>query len=150
MLPRTALSAELRLAILRDRDSHPMKHLPCLHRGDPMEARRWSCHCPAVRAPLGVTVELCQGCVFRDRPLDELTGKSRKHPKPGPGPCIHRGEQVDTGTADLCGRKGQKFPVYACALHGECVIGAFCRRQKWRSCLQCEDQTDPLPESQKS
>ena len=56
-------------------------------------------------------------------------------------PCIHRGEVIDEGTADRCGRKGEKFPIYACVLHGECVIGAFCVRQKWRSCLTCEDQT---------
>lgn len=58
----------------------------------------------------------------------------------GPAPCIHRGAVTGEVTADLCGRKGERFPIYACALHGECVIGAFCRRQKWRSCLTCADQ----------
>jgi len=58
-----------------------------------------------------------------------------------PQGCIHRGPQIDEGTATLCGRNGERFPIYSCDLHGECVIGAFCRRQKWRSCLTCGDQT---------
>jgi hypothetical protein len=55
--------------------------------------------------------------------------------------CSHRGQKIDEGTADLCGRKGDRFPIYSCGLHGECVIGAFCKRQKWQSCLQCSDLT---------
>lgn len=53
--------------------------------------------------------------------------------------CVHRGAIIDHGTADRCGRKGKQFPIYSCEIHGECVIGAFCRLQKWQSCLNCSD-----------
>ena len=115
-------------------------------------------HCPAHR--FSVTRNLLRICQSSEAGFQKLadvaqlradpqeSDVSRLHVRETEGPfrrgCIHRGEAIDEGTADRCGRKGEKFPIYACALHGECVIGAFCKRQKWKSCLQCEDQSDVI------
>lgn len=55
--------------------------------------------------------------------------------------CVHRGAILQERTADLCGRRGQTFPVYQCALHGECVLTRFCQKQPERICWMCDDAT---------
>lgn len=56
--------------------------------------------------------------------------------------CVHRGPILRERKADLCGRRGQMFPVYSCGLHGECVHTRFCEKQPEKICWQCEDATD--------
>lgn len=60
-------------------------------------------------------------------------------------PCLHRGEQIDTRECQTCGSRGVIEPVYACGLHGKCMM------RPWRVqgeegvqiCLRCEDRPEP-------
>jgi hypothetical protein len=58
--------------------------------------------------------------------------------------CPHRGGKIRQQVADLCGLRGQPFPVYGCQLHGECTDRLICQRQTVRTCFICrangEDQ----------
>lgn len=61
--------------------------------------------------------------------------------------CQHRGDVVTTRKADLCGVPKGDYPVYACALHGECVLTRFCKRQPERTCFTCPDAVAKEPHS---
>ncbi len=61
--------------------------------------------------------------------------------------CQHRGDVVTTRKADLCGVPKEEFPVYACTLHGECVLTRFCKRQPERTCFTCPDAVSKEPHS---
>lgn len=56
--------------------------------------------------------------------------------------CVHRGDVLRKGKADLCGRKGEVFNVFACAVHGECAIGRYCKKQKEMACVTCGDRQE--------
>ncbi len=60
--------------------------------------------------------------------------------------CHHRGPQSRLQTADLCGLRGREFPVFSCAVHGECTLNRICAKQTLRSCAAClaagEDHSD--------
>lgn len=53
--------------------------------------------------------------------------------------CKHRLPVIAERKADLCGRSGEMFPVFGCAIHGECVMTRFCKRQPERLCYLCDD-----------
>lgn len=61
--------------------------------------------------------------------------------KPGWRNCIHRGDKVREQEADLCGLRGQLYPVFACAIHGECADSRFCAKQPQKICWLCDDLT---------
>lgn len=61
--------------------------------------------------------------------------------------CQHRGEQTREATADLCGYRKKQFPVFACAIHGECSLSRFCRKQTVKSCAVCEDRSPATQET---
>ena len=54
-----------------------------------------------------------------------------------PAECIHRGEELETGTCDLCGLKGQSFQIYSCSIHGKCSLTR--KHTKVKSCGACDD-----------
>jgi hypothetical protein len=55
-------------------------------------------------------------------------------------PCRHRGEVVEQGVCNVCGFKGQPYDVYACALHGRCMVRRYRNdRADVRVCMSCED-----------
>ncbi len=54
-------------------------------------------------------------------------------------PCDHRGNRVRHVACDLCDkRKGQRFSVYACDLHGECTANKV--HSKIKGCRACLDR----------
>ncbi len=83
-------------------------------------------------------------------PLDRVRWYRRKvaEMESGTAPawetCRHRGEVSNLRKANLCGRNNELFPVYRCALHGECVLTRFCEKQPERLCHLCEDAVDHL------
>lgn len=57
-------------------------------------------------------------------------------------PCVHRGAQLRVVACDVCGERGQLRPVFACALHGECVWRRYWRdstEPHERECIRCPD-----------
>jgi hypothetical protein len=58
-------------------------------------------------------------------------------------PCAHRGEQVSTIGCEQCGKNVQ-LKVFACAVHGECVVGQT--REGVKGCAGCADR--PLDRQQ--
>ena len=53
--------------------------------------------------------------------------------------CVHRGAIMRHRKADLCGLPQQLYPVFACALHQQCVLTRFCKKQPERLCWTCDD-----------
>lgn len=56
--------------------------------------------------------------------------------------CAHRGEALRDVTCTICGRRGELMTVFACAVHGECVL------RRWKAgsqgvavCLGCEEHS---------
>jgi hypothetical protein len=54
--------------------------------------------------------------------------------------CLHRGDIVETGTCNVCGMRGQPFDVFACELHGKCMVRRFRNdRPELKVCVLCDD-----------
>lgn len=53
--------------------------------------------------------------------------------------CKHRGPVKHERKANLCGLGGTLYPVFSCAVHGECVHNRFCERQPEQLCWMCPD-----------
>lgn len=39
--------------------------------------------------------------------------------------CVHRGEVLGERECETCGQRGRPVPLYACALHGQCVLRVY-------------------------
>jgi hypothetical protein len=111
--------------------------MTCQHAGA-ITGDRVECHSPALtaqhgRAPLLVPVGYCHGC----REHTALTQIKQcltawQH-------CIHRGSVQAQRPANLCGLRGTIYPVFGCAVHGECVTSRTCEKQRERLCYFCND-----------
>lgn len=56
--------------------------------------------------------------------------------------CSHRSvEPIDRRSADLCGRRHETYQVYQCTIHGECALGRFCKKQREKSCVNCDERS---------
>jgi hypothetical protein len=54
--------------------------------------------------------------------------------------CVHRGPTIADDTCNVCGFRGQPFEVYACALHGRCMVKRYRNdRPDLAVCLNCDD-----------
>ncbi len=56
--------------------------------------------------------------------------------------CTHRGEKVRQEKGNLCGYKGLLFTVFQCAIHEECALTLFCKKQKYQACNRCDDREE--------
>jgi hypothetical protein len=55
-------------------------------------------------------------------------------------PCIHRGAVLEADVCNVCGMKGQPFDVFACELHGKCMVRRFRNdRPELAVCMNCDD-----------
>jgi hypothetical protein len=55
-------------------------------------------------------------------------------------PCRHRGEVVERGTCNVCGSRGQPLEVFACAVHGRCMLRRLRNdRPDLTVCWSCHD-----------
>lgn len=58
--------------------------------------------------------------------------------------CVHRGARIGHHTCELCSQRGRTVYVFACALHGACVLRRWTAsnaKMTERSCLTCPDLT---------
>lgn len=92
----------------------------------------------------------CAIVVVKD-PKDHADMRSRKYeemevPQPKPaviGPCKHRGEEIGRAKCSKC-RGNVQVKLYACTLHGKCVIGmagAKVGSEEVRVCETCPDKS---------
>lgn len=79
------------------------------------------------------------GSPYRDLPDREAT----EQPKPDlrfTTPCVHRGEVLERGTCTACGFRGTPFEVFACEVHGKCMVRRYRNdRPDLRVCTNCDD-----------
>jgi hypothetical protein len=114
---------------------------PCSRRG--REVRPGFFECPSNRLshpePGVVAIATCGICPYRDMP----DRKRVEPPKPDPRittACAHRGAMLDRATCNACGMKGQPFEIYACALHGKCMVRRYRNdRPDLTVCFNCDD-----------
>jgi hypothetical protein len=113
--------------------AHPRTHhtLDLVQLTGSCDGCAWKNNGEAPAAPQAITADQCAE-------YDRLRGKY--HRGDVDLTCQHRGEKIREGVGDLCGRRGEPFDVFACELHGECVLTRFCRRQTEVCCLTCEDR----------
>ena len=119
--------------------------LPCNRRG--REVRPGFFECPSNRLlhpePGIVAIATCGICPYRDLPdreaapgpvtMDEMRARFTT-------PCVHRGTVLERGTCNSCGQRGQPFDVFACALHGKCMVRRFRNdRPDLKVCANCDD-----------
>ena len=67
---------------------------------------------------------------------------------PDPIDCIHRGEQLREIGCQTCGGRSVMIPVYACEIHGECLLRRSKAGADLKCCLSCGERvTSPSPAS---
>jgi hypothetical protein len=60
-------------------------------------------------------------------------------PEPQLDRCLHRREVIEIGRCNACGMRGQEFEVYACAIHGKCMIRRYRNdRPDLKVCVNCD------------
>ncbi len=130
---------------------------PCRHRRivHPLRAECHSQH--LVHATAGmVYLETCLTCPFADRANPEANAGAARLEQESeaaePIACPHRSEgPVRLQVADLCGLRGQEFPVYHCELHQtECTPRRICRKQTVRACTVCQFAGEDQPSTGES
>jgi hypothetical protein len=97
-----------------------------------------------------VAIVTCGICPYRDLADREEVGGSFTPDPRFTSACVHRGDVVEHGVCNACGMKGQPFDVFACELHGKCMVRRYRNdRPELTVCLTCEAYAarDPTCES---
>jgi hypothetical protein len=56
------------------------------------------------------------------------------------GPCVYRGAVVEQTVCNTCGFKGRPLEIYACELHGKCMLKRYRNdRPDLKVCVSCRD-----------
>jgi hypothetical protein len=86
-----------------------------------------------------VAIATCGICPYRNMPDREGDPEQRPDPR-FTTPCAHRGEVLERSTCTACGMRGQPFDVFACELHGKCMVRRFRNdRPELKVCVNCDD-----------
>jgi len=115
----------------------------CTRRGEEVRPGFFRCDSNRLTHPEPgiVAIETCGICPYRNMPDREPTQSFTPDPR-FTMPCLHRGEALETGTCNACGMRGQPFAVYACAVHGKCMLRRFRNdRPDLKVCANCHDFT---------
>jgi hypothetical protein len=114
---------------------------PCNRRGEETWPGFFRCDSNRIMHPEPgvVAIGTCGICPYRNLPDREGV----EQPKPDPRfttPCAHRGEIIERAVCNVCGMKGQPFDVFACELHGKCMVRRFRNdRLELKVCVLCDD-----------
>lgn len=122
---------------------------PCQYR---QGLGRYKCGCGHPSINRVVTLEECQSCEFRSSPESRVQSResradSRQPTANSPPPCLHLGHELRREPCS-CPAYRDGIPVFACALHGECVLSRNERERvrsgevKIHTCETCRDFID--------
>jgi hypothetical protein len=106
-------------------------------------------NCDFQRDPADPAWIVCRVCKIRRKfagPIEKYIrtcGARRAEWKPAvePAPCVHKLEALDVGVpCNVCGMRGQQFTIYACELHGKCMVKRYRNdRPDLTVCDRCPD-----------
>jgi hypothetical protein len=114
---------------------------PCNRRGEQTWPGFFRCHSNRLVHPDPgiVAIATCGICPYRNMPDRETAAA----PQPDPRfttPCVQRGVVMEKATCNACGMKGQPFDVFACELHGKCMVRRYRNdRPELTVCFNCDD-----------
>jgi hypothetical protein len=118
-----------------------MSEEPCSRRGEMVRAGFYACTSNRIAHPEPGIVPLatCGICPYRNLPdregVPEFIPDLRLTT-----PCEHRGAVLEVGVCNACGMKGQPFDVFACDLHGQCMVRRYRNdRPDLKVCFNCDD-----------
>jgi hypothetical protein len=114
---------------------------PCIRRGAEIRPGVFECSSNRLIHPEPGTVAIatCGICPYRNLP--DRTSIEQSAPDPRfTTPCAHRGEVLERATCTACGMKGLPFDVFACAIHGRCMVRRYRNdRPELAVCVNCDD-----------
>jgi hypothetical protein len=86
-----------------------------------------------------VPLSTCGICPYRNLPDSDGVGKVVVDPR-FTAPCAHRGDVLERAVCNACGMKGQPFDVFACAIHGRCMVRRYRNdRAEIAVCVNCDE-----------
>ncbi len=89
--------------------------------------------CGVVRRTVQSPENYFRLCDHPRAPLDEMRSGFTT-------PCVHRGTVLEKATCNACGMKAQPFEVFACELHGKCMVRRYRNdRPDLTVCFNCGD-----------
>jgi hypothetical protein len=88
-----------------------------------------------------VPIATCGICPYRNMADREAAETPDFAPDPRfTTACAHRGEILERGVCNSCGHVGQPFDVFACELHGRCMVRRYRNdRPELKVCANCDD-----------
>jgi hypothetical protein len=116
---------------------------PCNRRGE--ETRPGFFRCDSNRLihpePGIIAIATCGICPYRNMPDRDGTAPAGFVPDLRfTTACAHRGEVLERSTCTACGMRGQPFEVFACELHGRCMVRRYRNdRPELSVCANCHD-----------